>query len=231
MIKAVMFDLDDTLISERKYIESGYGYISKILSHRLSVDEQVLFKQLIKLFTESPENVFDRLLDQYEFPHTKGFVWDLVEAYRNHFPVIEFNEDVRPCLKLLKHRKIWTGIITDGYAHAQRQKLEAIHAYDYFNEIILTDELGKKYWKPHPKAFEIMKEKLKVEFDEMIYVGDNPQKDFYISQIHRIKTIRIYREGVYKTKNYLEGIKEDHSIHSLLEIDKIIEDYQHDHHL
>lgn len=147
---------------------------------------------------------------------------DLVNEYRGHFPDIQFYDDVLQCLNELKGLGIKIGIITDGYALAQRQKLKAVEADVYFDEIIVTDELGRDYWKPHPKAFEIIKERFGVSFDEMIYVGDNPEKDFYISTIYPIKTIRIFRDGVHKDKIYLEEIKEDATIYHLNEINYLL---------
>ncbi len=222
MVKAVIFDLDDTLISERQYIESGYRHISKVLSKKLNKNEDELYQLLLNLLDESPKNVFNRLFDKLEIAYTKDSIIELVNEYRNHFPNIEFFPDVLPCLKKLRERGIKIGIITDGYANAQRQKLKAVKAYDYFDEIIITDALGREYWKPHPKAFEMMKERLNVKFDEMVYVGDNPEKDFYISNIHPVKTIRICREGFYKEKDYFGCIKETHLIYCLVEIDLLI---------
>ena len=62
MVKAVIFDLDDTLISERQYIESGYRHISKVLSKKLNKNEDELYQLLLNLLDESPKNVFNRLL-------------------------------------------------------------------------------------------------------------------------------------------------------------------------
>jgi putative hydrolase of the HAD superfamily len=56
----------------------------------------------------------------------------------------------------------------------------------------------------------------------MLYVGDNPEKDFYISNIHPIQTIRIYRNGVYENREYLSNIKENYSIYGLDELDVIV---------
>lgn len=218
MIKAVIFDLDDTLISEGKYIESGYQHISKILSDRYDKDVKEMYHLLNRLFSESPQNVFNRILDKLGITYNKSDIMKLVEEYRNHFPNVEFFKDVLPCLLELKKKGIKVGIITDGYANAQNQKLKAVKATDYFDEIIVTDELGREYWKPHPKAFEMMKEKLNVEFHEMIYVGDNPEKDFYISSIYPMATTRIYRDGVHSNKIYLNNIKEQHSIYCLNEL-------------
>ncbi|WP_051291629.1 HAD family hydrolase [Fictibacillus gelatini] len=222
MVKAVIFDLDDTLISEKKYIESGYRHISKLLSIRLDKDEIELNELLTELFNQSPTNVFNRLLDKLGISYTKNEILELVEEYRNHFPSIDFFDDVSPCLKVLKEKGLKLGIITDGYTNAQRQKLKAIKAFDYFDEIIITDELGREFWKPHPKAFEIIKDKLCVEFNEMIYVGDNPEKDFYIGNLYPIKTIRIFREGIYKNKSYLKGIRENHLLYNLIELTLIV---------
>lgn len=222
MIKAVIFDLDDTLISEGRYIESGYKHISKLLSKKLQKDEQELYQLLMNLFNENNRNVFNRVFDTFGISYTQNEIMELVEEYRNHTPIIQFFEDVLPCLKNLRVKGISVGIITDGYANGQRQKLRALKADNYFDEIIVTDELGRQYWKPHSKAFEIMQEKLNVKFDEMLYVGDNPEKDFYISNIHPIKTIRIYRNGVYKNREYFSNIKEHYSIYGLEELDLIV---------
>lgn len=222
MIKAVIFDLDDTLIAERQYIESGYRHVAKRLHNTVDKNEHTLYQMLIRLLEESPKNVFNRLFDKLGFTYTQDNIIELVTEYRNHLPSIAFFDDVLPCLELLKTKGIKTGIITDGYANAQHQKLKAVRADSLFDNIIITDELGRDYWKPHPKAFEMMKKKLNIAFEEMIYVGDNPEKDFYISIIHPIKTVRIYRDGVYQAKEYYDDIKEEHAIDDLKELNSII---------
>ena len=222
MVKVVIFDLDDTLTSEKEYIKSGYRHIAEIIQDRFTIDKNLVFDDLMNLFSVSPLNVFNRLYDKYRIEYSKEMILDLVVEYRGHFPDIQFYDDVLPCLSELKRSRIKVGIITDGYVIAQRQKLKAVQADEYFDEIIVTDELGRDYWKPHPKAFELMKEKFKVNFDEMIYVGDNPEKDFYISKIYPITTVRILRNGEYKDKRYLEGIEANITITHLKEIDTYI---------
>ena len=181
-----------------------------------------MYIDLFQLFRESPHNVFNRLYEKYQIEYSKEMIIDLVNEYRGHFPDVQYYDDVMQCLNELKVLGVKIGIITDGYAQAQRQKLKAVEADMYFDEIIVTDELGRDYWKPHPKAFEIIKERFGVSFDEMIYVGDNPGKDFYISTIYPIKTVRIFRDGVHKDNFYLDGIREDFIIDELTKILEII---------
>jgi putative hydrolase of the HAD superfamily len=219
MVKAVIFDLDDTLISETEYIKSGYEYIAKLLGAKYEKNGVEIFELLMELYSKSPKNVFNRLLDTLGIYCTNKNIIELVEEYRNHLPEIEFYNDVLPCLEFLLKKKIKIGVITDGYAKAQRQKLIAVKANNYFDEVIVTDELGREFWKPHPRPFEAMKDKLNVNFEEMVYVGDNPEKDFFISTVYPIKTIRINRNGVHSQKNYLNGIQENYLIHKLSELE------------
>ena len=108
------------------------------------------------------------------------------------------------------------GIITDGPAIAQKKKLEALEAFQDFDKIIVTDELGRDYWKPNGKSFQLMARDLGVDYREMVYVGDNPEKDFYRQKIYPIHTVRVEREeGVYKNSLYLEGVREMYKISSL----------------
>ena len=222
MIKAVVFDLDDTLISEKEYIKSGYRHIAEVVSQRFNFNKDQVYIDLFQLFKKSPHNVFNRLYEKYNIEYSKDMIIELVNEYRGHFPNIKFYDDVLPCLNELKRLGVKIGIITDGYAIAQRQKLIAVEADKYFDEIIVTDELGREYWKPHPKAFEIIKERSEVSFDEMVYVGDNPEKDFYISKTYPIKTVRIIRDGVHSDKNYFRDIKEDIKIISLKDIKNLL---------
>ena len=225
MIKVVIFDLDDTLISEKQYIESGYKVVAKKVKedYRLDNLEYDIYTTMLNMFTNNSKNVFNRLLDYYKLNYSDEYIKELVDAYRNHIPNITFFYDVIPFIKELKDRNIKTGIISDGYINTQKNKLNVLKAKEIFDKIILTDELGKEYWKPCPKAFEIMKDYFNVEYEEMMYIGDNPKKDFYIRNYHPITTVRIYRgNSVYANVEYLENIKEDYKISNLNEIFNII---------
>ncbi|SFT25324.1 HAD family hydrolase [Paenibacillus sp. BC26] len=224
MIRAIIFDLDDTLISEKQYIKSGFRHIARVLNEKMLIDENKVFEHLIQLFEESPKHVFNRLLNKYGLTFAEEDILQLIKEYRNHLPTIDFYDDVLPCLELLKKQGLMLGIITDGYAEAQRQKIKAIKANDYVKEIVVTDELGREYWKPHPKSFEIIKNRLNVEYSEMLYVGDNPEKDFYISSLLPIRTIRIVREdSTYKNAQYFKAKRETYNVNSLLELKFVLE--------
>lgn len=224
--KAVIFDLDDTLISEVAYAESGYRTVASVINKKYGLDKDAvqIFEELLDLFNTDHKNVFNRFLKDNGLSDDRDSVMELVEAYREHLPEIDYFDDVRPALEGLKNKKIITGILSDGYSVTQRQKVRALGAENDFDIIILTDDLGRDAWKPSPRGFQIIEDRYKLSPDEILYVGDNPKKDFYLSRSAGIKTARIKRKkGVYNNESYFEDVKEDYSIDSLLDLIRITE--------
>ena len=220
-LKAVIFDLDDTLVSEIQYAMSGYKEVAAHIETKgyTGKNAAAIYKELTGLFFEDHKNVFNRFLINNGRDDSRDNVMELVEIYRNHLPDIEYYDDVLPALRDLREKGIKTGILSDGYAVTQRQKIRALEAEKDFDIIILTDEIGRDAWKPSPKGFNIISERFNIEPEEILYVGDNPEKDFYLSKTAGVKTARIIREsGVYSDREYYEGVKEDYRIDSLISI-------------
>ncbi len=245
-IKAVIFDLDDTLVSEYEFIVSGYKFISKRLSKRLGRTPDEINGKLWELTRESYSNMFNRLFAFYGEPYTDDEMREIISAYRNHPANLQFYPDARETLPALKDRGVLMGIISDGDPARQRNKIRSavgglcgLHNFNketteandeeisyWFNEIILNDEFGgAEYRKPNPKGFAEMAERLKVDPSEMIYIGDNPAKDFHIAKDMPVRTARIIREhGIYNDREYLGGIKETWRLNELVDIIKIIDE-------
>lgn len=212
MIKAVVFDLDDTLISERKYIKSGFNTVASILAKENELDKDVVLYKMYELFFESSKNVFNRTLDYFNITYNIDYVKYFIKIYREHEPSLNFYDDVLGTLKDLRSCGYKLGIITDGYKETQLRKIEALNCRNLFDEIIVTDEFGREYWKPHKKSYQTMAEKLNIDIKEMCYVGDNEEKDFITANKLGIFTICIKRKnGIYskvkKSKEYLANIK------------------------
>lgn len=224
MIRTVIFDLDDTLAAEDNFIRSGYTYIGDVLEKKYNLaSKKVIGDELYQLYLKDSKNVFNRFLDENGIEYTKDEILELVNGYRNHIPDTWYYDDVLPLVTSLKQDGINIGIISDGYLQGQKNKADVLKTDEYFDKVIFTDELGREYWKPSPKAFELMKEYFQTEYEEMIYVGDNPEKDFYIRETIPIHTVRIIRPGsVYEKREYREGIEPEYCINSLLQLKEIL---------
>ena len=69
-----------------------------------------------------------------------------------------------------------------------------------------------------------MCERLNITPEQMLYVGDNPQKDFAIKQRLPVLTARaeVDNNGLYADSEYLYGIRPDYKIRSVGELDKLL---------
>lgn len=134
-LKAVIFDLDDTLYSEKEYVRSGYRKVAERLPE---VDHAA--EKLWKLFEEKKPAI-DALLqqEQIDMEERKQIC---VDAYRYQLPDIHLYEGVAGMLKELRAQGMKLGIITDGRPEGQRAKLQVLELASMVDQIIVTDELG-----------------------------------------------------------------------------------------
>ncbi|MCH5155397.1 MAG: HAD-IA family hydrolase [Clostridiales bacterium] len=216
MIKAVVFDLDDTLFPEYDYVKSGYKAVAKQIEKKYGIDDA--YDELLTLFGENNNNVFNRYLQSKGLSDIEQAVSELVEIYHTHTPEIQLSDEVKHTLALLREKGYKLGVITDGRPQGQRAKIVSLGLEGMVDKIIITDELGgKECRKPNPKAFNLMAEYFGISLNEMMYVGDNPQKDFVIGK-YGVTTVRIKNNGIYDDQAYIDGVKENYSISTMAEL-------------
>lgn len=168
-IKGVIFDLDDTLYSEKQYVRSGYKKIAEYLGKEDATDKMWGFFEEGKL-------AIDAYLAEIGKMDKKT---ECLKIYREQMPEITLYDGVIELIEELKSKGIKVGIITDGRPEGQRNKLMALKLDEMVDDIIITDELGGiQFRKPNDISFRIMQNRWKIPFEQIIYVGDNPNKDF-----------------------------------------------------
>lgn len=223
MIKGVIFDLDDTLISEKEFIKSGFKQVAISISKENKLDKDEVYNLLLDMFYEDSKHVFNRTLDRLNISYKTEDIKKLIDIYREHKPDINLYKDAKYIIKTLHKKGIKLGIITDGYKVTQRNKLKVLDIDDYFECIVVTDELGREFWKPHEKSYKIMKKKLNLDYEEMVYVGDNVLKDFVAANKLGMNTVSINRkEGVYSQIKIYEEYLAKLKVKNLEELEKLI---------
>ncbi len=217
MIKAVIFDMDDTLFSEREYVMDCLGAVAEVAA-RGNADDRREYGETLKRFAEeSVFGVIDRFLDEYA---DKSFDKDeLLTAYRDHIPTITPFPDVSECLGECKRRGYKLALLTDGRPDRQWAKINALGIKDFFDRIVITDELGgPQFRKPNPYAYELICRDFSLRPDEVAVVGDNPAKEFCIGATG-MTTVRIFRGvEIYRDVPYKNPVKENYRIASLGEL-------------
>ena len=175
MIKALVFDLDDTLYNEKDFIESGYQSVSKYISARFGSEQGDVFAAMIETLNKLGRQA---VMTEIKKRYTDGTlpIGDMVSVYREHIPKIRLYPGYFDLLgKLSRHYKL--GIITDGIPEVQERKVRALKLENLMDCIIYTWKYGEEKQKPHPHSFFLMCESLQIDVSHALYIGDNPLKD------------------------------------------------------
>lgn len=206
-IKGVIFDLDDTLYSEKEYVKSGYKKVSDYLGGGY---EEKLWK-----YFEEGKPAIDELLKEI---HREDIKKEVLNIYREHKPSLHLYDGVMELILHLKTQGIKVGIITDGRPNGQKNKIAALGLNDIIEDIIITDELGgEQFRKPCDIAFRIMQRRWRLNSSEIVYVGDNLGKDFHAPKRLGMKTIYFSNfDGLYK------NVANEPMIQTITEITRIM---------
>ena len=240
VIKGIIFDLDDTLYSEKEYVKSGFKAVSDYLGG--------FYEERLWHFFELGRPAIDELLKELRREAEKIKV---LEIYRSHKPSIHLYPDVLETIAELKRSNIKIGLITDGRPEGQRNKITALglencssaslcslgSSSDYsftslFDDVIITDELGGiQFRKPCDIAFRMLLTRWKLSANEVAYVGDNVNKDFQAPNQLGMKSIWFKnKDGLYtqviagndnlKNTSYVNRV--DYTIGSISQIKEIL---------
>jgi putative hydrolase of the HAD superfamily len=190
---AVLFDLDDTLYSEKEFVDGGFRAVGRFLAERFSRSEAELVDRLWALHAENGRGrLFDTLLAEIGADHDVDLVLACVLLYRTHRPVLRPFPEVDSTLEALRAVGVRTGLVSDGLAGVQRGKLAGLGTVPgRLDAVVMTDELGHDYAKPSPVPFRVACRLLDVPPSLATYVGNDPRKDFRGAREAGLHTIRL----------------------------------------
>lgn len=205
LVKGVIFDLDDTLYSEKEYIRSGFKAVSDYLGGG--------YEEKLWGFFEAGIPAVDEIAKELGRENDKE---KILNIYRNHKPNIRLYSGALEMIEELKANGIRVGIITDGRPEGQKNKIHALGLDKIVDDIIITDELGGiQFRKPCDIAFRMMQVRWRLYMNEIVYIGDNIHKDFIAPSQLGIKSVLLknkdglyYSDEIPKNINVINHIKD-----------------------
>lgn len=178
MIKAVLFDLDETLILRsgaiRAFISDQYRRFAPRLG---GIGEE----QYRELFLETEKNgVIGKDVAYPEFVRLLGLTGvssdELLEDYRQHYAEFaSFSPGALETVRAIDADGRRIGIVSNGNARVQNAKIDALGLRPYLDVVVISEAVGLR--KPDPAIFALAVEQLRVDTGSTLFVGDNPEVD------------------------------------------------------
>ncbi len=179
-VKAVIFDLDNTLVDFMKMKREAVEAAARAMVDNgleMSVDETVarLFEVYDKAGIENQE-VFDLFMQEKFGRIDHRLLAAGIVAYRRAREAhMVLYPHVKMTLMQLIRRGYKLAVLSDAPARQAWLRLAGLNLLHYFDTVITHDDTGE--WKPHPAPFRKVLEVLELEPRQVMMVGDWPDRD------------------------------------------------------
>lgn len=231
-IKAVLFDLDETLIDDFPGLERCHRAVAKRLQSYLQrravgVNEEELFQLITKL--DDKMNFERKYIRNDWWPmlvEKMGLKIELPPALLEELTRIYWKTfaensrpypDAEPTLEYLRSKGYRLGMVTDtdGTKGIKEMRLKQLNFINKFDVIIISGEDTPKT-KPDPGPFLLAAERLGVRPEECVFVGDKPFTDIVGGKAAGMKTILV------KRRDWGVPERADFTVSSLAELRKLL---------
>jgi putative hydrolase of the HAD superfamily len=196
-------------------VKSGFEAVAKYLHKELNIPHKASIEFMMEDLKNGRGSIFNNVLKKYNF-ESKFNVKQCVSVYRTHIPRIHLDAEAEACLKRFKDMPKY--LVTDGNKIAQHNKALSLGLYKKMSRCFITHRYGIKNAKPSPYCFLKICTLEKVEPENVVYIADNPNKDFIKLKPLGFKTIRILK-GPFKDIRFNKTFDADFKINSLKELD------------
>lgn len=194
--EAMLFDLDFSLYDECKYLNEA------VISSQLFADTEKLINNITYRFRINSQNIINDLLN-LENQLTKensNYLFHIMKGINVELSCYDGIEEMLNELK--NNSSIKTCLVTNGVPEIQKNKLRCLSIESCFDQTIFAKELGSE--KPDYLPFEEALDRLEVEPESALYVGDHPLNDIkpanelgmdtlWINHLNNDDTVSTYR--------------------------------------
>lgn len=180
MIRAVIFDLDNTLIDFRKIkMLSCEAAMDAMISAGLKIERKEGLNMLFGLYAKyglEYQKIFQVFLKEVNGKLDYRIMAYGIVAYRRVKESLLYSyPKVSSTLDEIRRRNLGLGILSDAPRIQAWIRLAAMSIADKFDAVVTFDDTKRR--KPDPKPFLFVLKKFKIRPEEALMVGDSMRRD------------------------------------------------------
>lgn len=222
-IKAIIFDLDDTLYDcSGTLVLRGRKHAAKTIARLINCSEEEAYYLQLEMDEKygTKANIYEKIVTAHQLPFTH--IKDLWDAFI-HIDItgITLFSDVVETLRQLKAQGYKLLLVTSGEKGIQNQKIQVLGLrHGYFDDIFVADRVCGQ---TKNAAFKEIIQRYTLKPEEVVCIGDKIDDELTASKSLGMITImlehgRHYRAYLKERDNY---IKPDYSIKQIKDILRI----------
>ena len=192
MIKAIIFDLDNTLLDFVKMKQFAVkAAITAMIEAGLDVDEKKAYKDIFDLYVNKGwenQQVFDDYLNQTVGKVSNKILAAGIVSYRRarEATLLVYPNVNKTLIELIK-MGIQLSVVSDAPSREAWMRLYYLNLHHVFDPVLTFDDTGVR--KPSAKPFEMALDILQSSPDEVLMIGDWPERDVVGAKQIGMKTI------------------------------------------
>lgn len=193
-IEAIVLDLDDTLFDARAWQFAALMHGAQQRGMEGHCVERAL-NGFLETHAYADPGIFNAVLlgcCQSDNIYNIRALHEAVVAYRGTDQEWDPYPGVREALIELswKYRLV---LLAEGPVEAQKAKVNALGLSRIFESIFYSDEIeGSRSRRPDPRPFQRLREQLMLPASKILFVADNPMKDFKATRTLGIPSCRVF---------------------------------------
>ena len=224
MIKAIIFDLDNTLLDFMKMKSvSINAAVNGMINAGMRINKAESIDKIYSIYDtkgyEHQEVFNEFIVNTLGEINYKFLAAAIVEYKKAKEKSLNLYNDVFPTLNKLLDMGLRLGIVSDAPSREAWIRLYSLMLHNKFEHVVTFNDTG--FHKPAKEPFLKISEKLKLELSECMMVGDWPDRDIQGAKQVGMKTA-FAKYG--STENVLDS-GADHDLNSLSELINIIKKY------
>ena len=204
MIKAVVFDLDNTLLDFMKMksqaIISGIG---GMIEAGFQIDKDYAYKEIFNIYEEKGWE-YQEVFDDFILSETGKLDYKIlasgIVAYRKAKEAsLILYPNVNSTLIALSKLGLKLGVVSDAPSREAWMRICSVNLHHIFDAVVTLQDTGKR--KPSPEPFRKISLLLEVSHEESIMIGDWPERDVIGAKKLGMKTAFAKYGDVFSTKH------------------------------